>query len=126
MRIIKYVRIWGCEKVNVDGSVNACPYDFSNKYVLGNVKNNTFDEIINSEKSKRFRKAVIEGDHEFLDAIGYHCAKCNTWTDKVGYNISRYLQETYPTLLGLVVDEIGTIKDYYDCTYLNQILESLD
>ncbi|MEY8392167.1 radical SAM protein [Lachnospiraceae bacterium] len=117
---------WVCAKINTDGSVNPCPQDFSNKYVLGNVKEKTFCEIINDAPAKRFRKAIIEGDHEFLDGIGYHCSQCNTWTDDVGYNISEYLKNTYPVILALIIDEIGSIKKHYDCTYLKQILQEIE
>lgn len=117
------VNPWVCAKINADGSVNPCVQDFSSKYIIGNVKENTFNEIINGEEAKRFRKAVMEGNQQFLDDIGYRCRECNAWTDKVGYNIEEYLKNTYPIIFSLAIDEIGTIKQNYDLSFLEEVIK---
>lgn len=117
---------WAGAKINADGSVNPCAHDFSSKYVIGNINDNTFNEIINGEKARRFREALICDNQEFLDEIGYHCGKCNTWTDKAGYGITKYMKNTYPVVLATEIDEIGTIRQNYDCVYLEETMRKWD
>lgn len=111
-------------KINADGTVNFCALDFSSKYVVGNIKEQSFMEIANSEKTRALRRAVLEGDMEFLDKIGYHCGKCNTWTKSVGGSIAGVLENSLPVRLGLVINELSCDRSK-DISFLDRVLEAL-
>lgn len=98
---------WIAVKVNADGSVNPCVHDFSSKYSIGNVNENSLVSILNTDKAKRFRAASLRGDWDYLDEIGYHCRTCNTWTRKTGGNICSFLENSFPVRLGLVINEVA-------------------
>ncbi len=51
--------IWQSLVINWNGNVNACIYDYQNKYNLGNVKTSSVFEIWNSKKLRNFRKRVL-------------------------------------------------------------------
>lgn len=115
---------WIDAKINADGSVNPCVQDFSGKYSLGNVNDCSLLEILNSEKAVRFRKAVLTGDMEFLDSIGYHCGKCNTWTSQVEGSINGFLETSFPIRLGLVTNEVAGDRPT-DTAFLERVLKYL-
>lgn len=98
---------WITVKVNADGSVNSCPQDFSGKYCIGNIKEKTLSEILNSRKALDFRKASLLGDLEYLDQIGYCCKDCNTWRKEVNGNIQGVMESSLPVRLGLVIHELS-------------------
>lgn len=115
---------WIDAKINADGSVNPCVQDFSGKYSIGNVNDCSLLEILNSEKAIRFRNAVLAGDMEFLDSIGYHCGKCNTWTSQVEGSVSGFLETSFPIRLGLVTNEVAGDRPR-DTAFLERVLEYL-
>ena len=115
---------WIDAKINADGSVNPCVQDFSGKYTLGNINERPLTEILNSEKALRFRRAVLTGDMDFLDSIGYHCGKCNTWTSQVGGSISGFLETSFPIRLGLVTNEVAGDRPQ-DTAFLERVLKYL-
>lgn len=101
---------WIAVKVNASGEVNPCPLDFSSKYVIGNIKEDSLGNILNSDKAIAFKKALLTGDMEFLDNIGYCCKDCNTWKSKVNGSIPGVMAENIPIRLGLVINEISGDK----------------
>lgn len=98
---------WITVKVNADGSVNPCPQDFSGKYSIGNIKEKTLSEILNSRRALAFRKAGLLGDLEYLDGIGYCCKDCNTWRKEVNGSIQGVMESSLPVRLGLVIHELS-------------------
>lgn len=50
-----------------DGNVCTCCPSLVNHYTLGNIFEQTFDEIWNGSKAKEFRKSVINGDFKFCN-----------------------------------------------------------
>lgn len=115
---------WIDVKINSDGTVNPCVLDYNSLYIIGNVKNEPLNAIINSEKAIRFRKAVLAGDMEFLDSIGYHCGRCNSWTSQVGGSISGFLETSFPIRLGLVTNEVAGDRPR-DTAFLERVLDYL-
>ena len=101
------VNPWTCVKINANGDVNPCVQDFSSKFVLGNIYNNTLMEILNSEEAIRFRRASLTGAMEYLNKIGYNCELCNTWGPRVKGNIEDTMHFQMPVILGLVIHEIS-------------------
>ncbi len=115
---------WDSLKINADGTVNPCAHDYNSLYVIGNIREDPLIDIINSPKAKRFREAVLTGDMEFLDSIGYHCGKCNTWTKQVGGSIPGLLEQGLPVRLGLVINELSGDRPS-DTAFLEQVLDYL-
>ena len=56
--------------INADGSVSLCGNDWSHQTVVGNVKENTLQEIWNGEKLFQFRKMLLEGRRKENAACG--------------------------------------------------------
>ncbi|MBW1615139.1 MAG: SPASM domain-containing protein [Deltaproteobacteria bacterium] len=101
-----------CTKINADGSVNACVLDFSSKYIIGNINENSLSDIINSDKAIRLRKALYEQDINFLSDIGYNCHKCNAWTNSATGGIEGYCKNSFPITYGLMANEIYKSNSY--------------
>ena len=53
-------RLWTGVNIHFDGSVVPCCIDYNDEHVMGNVNDNTLDEIWNGKKFKRFRKLHID------------------------------------------------------------------
>jgi len=53
---------WLLMSVTWDGEVVPCCYDYDKKYVLGNVKNNSLNEIWNGPKIQQLRKEFLSGN----------------------------------------------------------------
>ena len=49
--------------IKPNGDVKFCPDEWIDDFVLGNVKNNTFNEIWNNEKARFFRKKIFYHKH---------------------------------------------------------------
>lgn len=100
---------WISLKIAANGSVAGCIQDFSCKYVMGNINEKPLGEIINSNEAIKFRKAMLIGDWDYLETIGYGgCRYCNTWQKSVNYNIEGAMQDSIPIRMGLVIDEISS------------------
>ena len=52
-------RMWSNPVITVDGSVIPCCFDKDAKYAFGNLKEQSFKEIWNSEKYKTFRQQIL-------------------------------------------------------------------
>ena len=65
---------WASLCVHWDGSVIACLLDFDDKFVIGNVCNDTIMDIWNGERMQTFRKALVERRYGMEGIV---CAKCN-------------------------------------------------
>ncbi len=111
-------------KINADGSVNPCPQDFSGKFTIGNVEKDNIFDILNSHEALSLRSALLKGDGEFLDAIGYHCFRCNTWRKSIGYGITEFLEATFPTITGLQMAQINAHRAN-SCNFLEEIIKCL-
>ncbi len=99
---------WIDVHVNADGSVPACLQDWNNRYLLGNVKDNSLMDILNSAEALKFRKALLLGDWEYLERIGYSgCRACNCWHEEAKGCIRDVFNENIPIRIGLVIDEIA-------------------
>lgn len=116
---------WISVKVNANGETNPCVYDFSSKFSIGNIKENTLDEILNSQKALTFRKASLLGDMEYLDKIGYCCKNCNTWKKEVNGSIEGVMNGNLPVRLGLVVNELAADKPT-DTEFLEKAIKLLE
>ncbi len=116
---------WITVKVNADGTVNPCPEDFSGKYSIGNIKEKTLGEILNSRKALGFRKASLLGDMKYLDEIGYCCKDCNTWSKEVSGSIQGVMKRRLPVRLGLVIHELSGDRSA-DIEFLEKAISFLE
>lgn len=67
---------WDLLSVNCDGMAVGCNYDFDNRFVVGNLREQSFLEIWNSERMQTFRRAVLEHDYECIENKGSMCSEC--------------------------------------------------
>jgi radical SAM protein with 4Fe4S-binding SPASM domain len=58
-----------------NGDVVTCRQDFDGKYVLGNLKNQSFENILAYEKLEEIWKAQKNGKYNEL----HLCKNCNEW-----------------------------------------------
>jgi MoaA/NifB/PqqE/SkfB family radical SAM enzyme len=61
-----------------DGVMTPCPFDFEEKFVIGNVADNDYDmmEVWNRDSCRRLRRSHLEKDFGFTDERGYPCRAC--------------------------------------------------
>lgn len=71
--------------VHVDGKVGMCCFDFNGELIIGDIKNQTLDEIFHSEPYLKIKKA-----HETGNFKGYLCEKC----DQTNYDPSVLVYST--------------------------------
>ncbi len=116
---------WIAVKVNASGTVNPCALDWSSKFIVGNVNDSPLPEILNSPKAIEFRKAVLAGNMDYLDEIGYGCKNCNTWTKCVKGDIAGVMEGSLPIRLGLVINEIAGDKPA-NTEFLNKAIALLE
>lgn len=69
-----------------NGDVCTCCPALVNHYTLGNIFEQSFDEIWNGEKAKAFRQSVIDGDFEFCNLNS--CLTLKNLRDNSRYNCS--------------------------------------
>lgn len=67
---------WDLLSVNCDGQAVGCNYDFDNRFVVGNLHEQGFLEIWNSERMQDFRRAVLKHDYESIEDKGPMCSEC--------------------------------------------------
>lgn len=99
---------WTDMQVNANGEVTACIQDWSSKCVIGNINDQSLMDILNNQKALQFRRAILTGDWDYLESIGYGgCKNCNTWTDEVNGDIKGTLNCSLMLRTGLVINEIS-------------------
>lgn len=117
---------WITAQINADGNVTACALDWSAKYVLGNVKEQSLNAIQNSKEAIKFRRALLVGDWDYLENIGYGCCKdCNTWRKEVNGNIQGVMESSLPVRLGLVIHELSGDRPA-DTEFLERVIALLE
>jgi len=68
---------WRQIRVNWDGTVASCLWDYNNKFIIGSVKENTIMEIWNGPKMREFREALATRQYERIEGNGHLCSTCN-------------------------------------------------
>jgi len=58
-------RLWESTVITWDGKLIGCCFDKDGVYSSGNVKNNSFKNIQNNNKSKEFRKKILQNRKQF-------------------------------------------------------------
>ena len=61
-------------EIHPDGVVYACCPNFSNYYKIGNIFENSFEEVWNSDKIQELRRRILNNDYSLCDVNG--CAFC--------------------------------------------------
>lgn len=78
----KEIKRWPCyhfwlsPAIHWNGDFSICCNDYNRKAVLGNVKNQSVNELWNSLALQNFRKQQLKGNYK----IPSICEKCNVWT----------------------------------------------
>ena len=99
-------------KINSDGSTNICGHDFSSKYPIGSIYENTVEEIINSPKALKLRKALYEKNIDYLTKIHYNCHRCSYWTSEIGGSLQDFLYDRYPISEAVFLSAETIKRDY--------------
>jgi len=75
---------WQQIKVNWDGTVNSCLWDYNSKFAIGNVAESALMEIWNGEKMREFREALVTKEYERIEQNGPMCSACNImwWSER--------------------------------------------
>lgn len=68
--------LWLSPAIHWNGDVSICCDDWGKKTVLGNIKNQTIQEIWNSKKIKQYRQSHLKGNYHQVPL----CEKCDVWT----------------------------------------------
>jgi len=64
--------LWTHPQINVDGTVSACPTDWSNKLIIGDFKKDALADIWNGSEINKLRKQHLQNDCR-------SCERCNSW-----------------------------------------------
>jgi radical SAM protein with 4Fe4S-binding SPASM domain len=67
---------WDLLSINCDGQAVGCNYDFDNRFVVGDLYQQSFMEIWNSDRMQCFRRAVRDRDYKDIEQKGPMCSKC--------------------------------------------------
>ncbi len=67
---------WDLLSVNYEGQAVGCNYDFDNRFVIGDLHDQGFLEMWNSEKMQDFRKSVYNRDYKNIERKGSMCSEC--------------------------------------------------
>ena len=96
-------------------------------FVVGDLIDfNTLMEIVNNIEAIKYRKALLIGDWDYLDSIGYSgCRYCNTWGSIVRQDIKGILENNIPVRMGLVIQEIAADKPE-NIEFLNKAVDCLE
>ncbi|GHU77477.1 hypothetical protein FACS189461_5830 [Spirochaetia bacterium] len=81
-----------------DGSVSICCMDFNRKLIIGDMKNNSLLEIINSENVNAIQKAHIDGSILKSNFICKNCDQIRDRKDALVYTSDNSLQVGKPSL----------------------------
>lgn len=67
---------WDVIGVRANGEAVACIYDYDNRYVVGDVREQTIEEIWNGEPMLEFRQALLDRAYERVEQNGPLCSNC--------------------------------------------------
>lgn len=69
---------WYFIGVRWDGTMSPCPFDFEEKFVIGNVSDPDYDMMTkwNQKECRLFRKSHLNRDFDFTDKKNYPCRLC--------------------------------------------------
>ena len=71
------VNPWVLANISYNGNVVLCGSDFNNRYVIGNIFQDSIQEMWNGQKAQAFRQALLDKDGDFIDRNNLGCRKCN-------------------------------------------------
>ncbi len=67
---------WDLLSINSDGKAVGCNYDFDNKYVVGNSREEEILDIWNNSRMQKFRKALLDRNYQAIEEKGPLCSEC--------------------------------------------------
>ncbi|MDR1910965.1 MAG: SPASM domain-containing protein, partial [Helicobacteraceae bacterium] len=68
-----------------DGSVSICCFDYNRELIIGNILNDSFETIINSEKTKQIQKILSSENVLNSDLICKNCDQIRDRSDALIY-----------------------------------------
>ena len=69
---------WYFAGVRWDGTINPCPFDFEEKFPIGNVNDPHYDlmTVWNQTDCQKLRQSHLDQQFDFTDSKGYPCRSC--------------------------------------------------
>ena len=98
--------LWESVSVQFDGKVVPCCRDFDSKYVLGDLNDNSLQEIWNGKKLKNLRKEHLDNNYDNI-----LCKNCNEYdaiNPSIGILIKKLFRRLFPKN-NVVVPEVQNI-----------------
>lgn len=99
---------------NSDGSLNICPHDFDSVWPVGNIQDQSFTEIWNSERAQDLRQALLSRDVDRFVAIGHDCRSCNN--PVLGYGTEAFCAAV-ETRIKRMAESFAVPKEVDDARY---------
>ena len=118
-----------------DGKVYSCCPSWSNKYVFGNIFEQSYQEIWNGEKAKAFRQSFLDGSYKFCDLN--LCVTKNV-KDDTRFNTRNKVYEStevssLPKMVHFNIDETCNAhcimcrdKNFYNAEWIKKYEENID
>jgi len=109
-----------------DGNVSYCPAESKENYFIGNILNQSTEDIWNGPKMRQFRRLLMKEDFNSLDEKGIFCRSCTwPWSFEVqnpGLFVSRQSRDLKP-----ILDEIRfvNIEDFLVAGFIHYLNSNL-
>ncbi len=100
-------------EIDVDGNCYCCCRWWNNAYCLGNIFEQSFDEIWNGNAAQRLRESILDGSYKYCNTN--ICLK--SFNDNINYS----LITDYPTEISLCYDYTCTAK----CVFCNDEVKKM-
>lgn len=68
---------WEVMPISWNGDVLACPVDVNEAHVVGNILEDSYANIWNSQKMQKFRQCHIDREYDWIEEQGPLCANCD-------------------------------------------------
>lgn len=93
-------------EIHPSGNIACCCSSFTDDYFFGNIFKNSFDEIWNGKKAKKFRKDIIEKKYSYC-----HLDMCSGIDTEQYIDIKEVNEDApYPKIVNFSVDETCNVR----------------
>jgi len=114
---------WISLSVKSSGDIVVCSHDYNNTYVVGNIENDDIFELWNNEKTRKLRKALIDGELDDFVNINHDCYSCNN--PCIGCGRDDFLKDIPVYMEKTVIGKLAKSREY-DLKKIQKIGETLE
>ena len=69
---------WKTMLIHQSGDVMLCSHDFNGTFPVGNIFNNSIEDLWNGDNAQKIRRALLKNDLDYFSEIDHDCGKCST------------------------------------------------